>query len=335
MRPWQPAVLAAILLFGTVLIAAPQVAAPKKSTPKSAAKGENSPKQLPFGDARNMTLMVFYADPPPRLGMHPVVHGNAVGSGVWVGKNGFIATCHHVIANWRGPFKIGFARNAYVAEGGVTISIGAPVNIWDADLVASDPVSDVAILKAQISPGEAQLPPLVTGNPVAGEQVITPQIQVVPKGAALRTDFPVPGETLLLAGYPIGQKTLIMQIGPATGVNFLEHSTNYAASGLKIFLSLVSNPGNSGGPILDAKGRVVGLLEGNLLAPVVANNENGNTVQAYCGWATIGPDGRPVLDSAGNPPSPPAPCVQNSGISYAVPARDIAELARKNNINLE
>ncbi len=335
MRPSQPAVPATILLFGTVLAAAPQAVVPKKPALKPTITEESSPKQLPFGDARNMTLMVFYADPPPGPGMYPVVHGNARGSGVWIGKNGYVATCQHVIANWRGPFKIGFARNAYVAEGGVTISIGAPVNVWDADLVASDPVSDVAILKARVSPGDVQLAPLVTGSPVAGEKLITPQTPVLPKGAALRTDFPVPGETLLLAGYPIGQKTLILQIGPATGVNFLEQSTNYAASGLKIFLSLVSNPGNSGGPILDAEGRVVGLLEGNLLAPVVANNENGNTYQAYCGWVPIGLDGRPALDSAGNPPPPPAPCVQNSGISYAVPARDIAELAKKNNINLE
>jgi Trypsin-like peptidase domain len=236
MRLTQLAFLAGILLFGAVLIAAPQGAAPIKSTPPTQ---KSSPEQLPYKDARNMTLMIFYADPAPRSDMHPVPHGDAKGSGVWVGKNGYVATCQHVIANWRSPFKIGFARNAYVAEGGASVSIGAPVNIWDADLVASDAVSDVAILKAHVSPGNAQVAPIVTGSGVAGEQVITTQVPVLPKGAILRTSFPVPGEILLLAGYPIGQKTLIMQIGPATGVNFLEQSTNHTASGLKIFLSLV------------------------------------------------------------------------------------------------
>lgn len=113
-----------------------------------------------------------------------------------------------------------------------------------------------------------------------------------------------------------------------------EFVTNHVASGLRIFLSLVSNPGNSGGPILDAGGRVVGLLEGNLLTPVTKDRQ-GTKYLAYCGLAPIGPDGRPNLDSAGNPPPPPAPCLQNSGISFAIPARSIAELAKKNNINLE
>jgi S1-C subfamily serine protease len=331
MRSQQLSVLANILLFAAVLTAAPQAATPQES---ATAGGKNSSEKLPFADARNMTVMVFFADPPPRRGMLPIAHADASGSGVWVGKTGYVATCQHVIASWHGPFKIGFARNAYVAEGGVTITIGASVNLWDADLVASDPDSDVAILKAHVSPGNAEPPPLVTGVPIAGERVITPQIPVSPKGAVLRTDFPASGETLLLAGYPIWQRTLILQIGPATGVNFLEGSTNHVASGLRIFLSLVSNPGNSGGPIFDTKGRVVGLLEGNLLAPVTQDLQ-GVKYQAYCGWAPIGPDGRPNLDSAGNPPPPPAPCWQNSGISYAVPARSIAELAKKNNIDLE
>jgi S1-C subfamily serine protease len=250
MRLSQLAVLANVLLFAMGVTAAAQHgAALQKSTPTS---GKNSSEQLPFADARNMTVMVFFADPPPRQGMLPIAHSTASGSGVWVGRTGYVATCQHVIAGWPGPFKIGFARNAYVAEGGVTITVGATVNVWDADLVASDPESDVAILKAHVSPSNAAPAPLVTGAPVPGERVITPQIPVSPKGAALRTDFPAPGEDLLLAGYPISQKTLILQIGPSTGINFLEGSTNHVASGLKIFLSLVSNPGNSGGPVLDA-----------------------------------------------------------------------------------
>jgi len=322
------AVLSNIVLFIAVVVAIPKAAAPQQS---KQARIKNTSEQLPFADARNMTLMVFFADPPPQQGMLPIAHANASGSGVWLGKTGYVATCQHVTAPWTGPFKIGFARDAYVAEGGLTITVAASVNIWDADLVASDPDSDVAILKAHVSPRDAEPAPLVTGAPIAGEQVITPQIQIRPKGASLRTDFPTPGEALLLAGYPIGLRTLILQIGPATGVDFPGDSQSHTASGLRIFLSLVSNPGNSGGPILDAEGRLVGLLEGNLPSPIRDKD----------GWQLYSPTvkhdsaGNATRDSSGQLVYEITPLNQNSGISVAVPARAIAELAKKNNISLE
>jgi S1-C subfamily serine protease len=321
-------VLANMLLFAAALFAAPQAPNLRKSTPIGE---KSSSERLPFEAARNTTLMVFFADPPPQPGMHSIAHASASGSGVWIGKTGYVATCQHVVANWHGPFKIGFARNAYVAEGGVTITLGATVNTWDADLVASDPDSDVAILKAHVSPSDATPAPQVTGAPVAGERVITPQIPISPTGAALRTDFPANGEALLLAGYPIGQRTLILQIGAATGINFLENSTNHIASGLRIFLSLVSNPGNSGGPILDANGRVVGLLEGNLSSPI----RDGEGRQLYSPTVKYDAAGNPARDASGQFLYDITPLQQNSGISIAVPARAIAELAKKNNISLE
>jgi S1-C subfamily serine protease len=161
MRFSQLAVLANMLFVAAGLTAAPQASAPKKST---SSEAKNSFEQLPFADARNMTVMVFFADPPPQQGMLPIAHSIASGSGVWIGKTGYIATCEHVVRNWHGPFKIGFARSAFVNEGGVSVTIGATLNTWDADLVASDPDSDVAILKAHVSPSAAQPAPLVTGS---------------------------------------------------------------------------------------------------------------------------------------------------------------------------
>src|SRR5438874_1590889 len=79
MRLSQLAVLANMLLFATGLTAAPQATAPQKSTP---SRAKNSSEQLPFADARNMTVMVFFADPPPQQGMLPIAHANASGSGV-------------------------------------------------------------------------------------------------------------------------------------------------------------------------------------------------------------------------------------------------------------
>ena len=92
--------------------------------------------------------MVFYADPPRAPGILPVARGEAVGSAMWIGKAGYVATCYHVLKDWTGPFKVGFARSAFVNESGLSISLGPTINIWAADLVAFDIEADVAILKA-------------------------------------------------------------------------------------------------------------------------------------------------------------------------------------------
>jgi S1-C subfamily serine protease len=97
-------------------------------------------------------------------------------------------------------------------------------------------------------------------------------------------------------------------------------------------LSLVSNPGNSGGPVFDSNGKVIGLLEGNLLSPI-RNPQTG--LPLVCFSPKLTPDGTPMLDSNQNPlPEKPEWCEQNSGISFAVPARFIEKLANDNNIDL-
>ena len=160
-RVVQFAAFSNIILLMAVVVATPKAVAPQQS---KQVRRKSTSEQLPFADARDMTLMVFFADPPPQQGMLPMAHADANGSGVWIGKAGYVATCQHVIANWHGAFKIGFAREAYVAEGGLNITVGASRDVWDADLVASDPDSDVAILKAHVSPSKAEPPPLVTGG---------------------------------------------------------------------------------------------------------------------------------------------------------------------------
>jgi hypothetical protein len=67
------------------------------------------------------------------------------------------------------------------------------------------------------------------------------------------------------------------------------------------------------------------------LLSYVAANQGGVNYVEYCSWARIGDNGQHVLD----PSAPPQPCKQNSGISFAVPAKFIVDLAKKNNINLD
>jgi hypothetical protein len=98
--------LLCIVFLTTTGIALAQAQTTKQSPQTKAptpAAHKNPAQQLPFADARNVTVTVFWA-------------GGAKGSGVWVGQTGYIATCHHVIKAWPGPFKIGIAYEPYVAD---------------------------------------------------------------------------------------------------------------------------------------------------------------------------------------------------------------------------
>src|SRR5262249_40576097 len=138
---------------------------------------------------------------------------------------------------------------------------------------------------------------------------------------------------LLLAGFPITDKTeksLVLQSGLATGFLSLTQDGPQVKA-LRIMLSLVSNPGNSGGPVFDSSGNVVGLLEGNLPSPI--RDEMGKTL-TYKRQKTDAA-GHLLTDENHNPILEEAPLQQNSGISLSVPARLIEKLAKENNINLE
>lgn len=289
-------------------------------TPKAATQ-KNSPEKLPFADARNMTVILLYA--PPRAIPKPF------GSGVWIGKKGYIATCHHVIGDRAGSYKIGLAIDTYISE---HIVVTSSATVVEADFVASDPDTDLAIFKAHIPPDQLQqqspVPFLGPGKPSAS---LTPQVPVTPMGAALSNDLPQLGESMLVAGFPLGENTLVLQTGVATG--FLSRPTTERSlppTGLRIMLSLVSNPGNSGGPVFDADGKVVGLLEGNLSSPI--RDSQGR--QVYSPILKLDANGQPMRDANGQPQFDIIPLQENSGISFAVPSRFIADLAEKNHIDL-
>jgi len=300
-------------------------------------------KAPPVRDARNMTVMIFWADPPrPPQYPRPVAKPQPSGSGVWIGRAGYIATCQHVIAGWPGPFKVGIARDPYVTEGTTSLSVTGMVNTLVATLVASDAATDVAILKAETPPSDIQFGPILQGAPMGTP--VTPDVLPTPRGATLATEFPQLGETVYLAGFPIAEKadrTLIFQNGAFTGFYSARAAADAPAahepqreppvSNLRFMLSLLTNPGDSGGPVINAEGKVVGLLEGGLPSPI--RDERGNPLTYK--RQKLDASGRPLFDANHQPILEDAPLTQNSGISIAVPARFIADLAKKNGINLD
>jgi S1-C subfamily serine protease len=317
----------ALVLIYAATATIPQKPKGQESTPSKrlAEKTQNS-NHLPFDQARNVAVIILYA--PPQTVPIPI------GSGVWIGKQGFVATCQHVVGHLPGPFKVGIAMDPFYTESEqANISISAPVETYDAELKASDEDKDVALLKVDKLPSPIPTGQLITFiGPGQPPQSINPRKPVNPSGAMIQSEPPQAGQALLLAGFPLGDNTLVLQTGTATGFLSRQMRANSRpASTLRLMLSLVSNPGNSGGPVLDQNGSVVGLLEGNLEAPV----RDAKNHQVYAPIVKLDDQGNAIVDANHQPQFEVAPLNQNSGISLAVPAKFIADLARTNSINLE
>jgi hypothetical protein len=180
--------------------------------------------------------------------------------------------------------------------------------VYTATVAATDKKADVAILK--VSPNPFVTPPAIH-RMINGE----PEIKLA--SADLRTGLPNPGDLALLAGYPLGRPDLLTQRGTVAAVALVDDFQGAEASkGVRIILSLVSNPANSGGPVFDSDGEVLGLLQGNFPSPVIEAQR-----QALYLRPKRDANGNFVLDANRRPQSEIAPMYQNSGISVVVPAR--------------
>jgi S1-C subfamily serine protease len=269
---------------------------------------------LQFQNAREVTVSVL-AGP----------HGERnLGSAVWIGDSGYLATCEHVIHDIHDRLLIGIVYDPFVGSGNTKLVIGAARRAIEVTVAASDESMDIAILKAPWAPSDIHMRPLVSG--ATSE---TPQAPVVVRGAKFSVGYPKLGDELLLAGYPLQGNDFIIGTGKATGLGFPTGTASRA--GLRIMVSLPANPGNSGGPVFNQSGEVVGLLEGNLTAP---QPDSDGKQRQVCARAKLAADGTPLRDATGNPVPEWTECRQNSGISFAVPTHFILDLAKAKNLDL-
>lgn len=130
---------------------------------------------------------------------------------------------------------------AHVVENRETITIYATEGAVSAQVVARDPANDVALLRAEI-----------TGQPLYLADTLD-----------LRR-----GQEVMTLGFPLvemqgeSQKATFGRVNALSGleddVRFIQTDTNI-------------QPGNSGGPLLDANGRVVGIVSSTINQQAVAN----------------------------------------------------------------
>jgi len=151
--------------------------------------------------------------------------GGGLGSGFVVDGNGEIATNAHVVTTGQGR-DIRKAGEVYVRF--------ADDNQVPARVVGFDPFSDVALLK--LDPKGLKLRPLPLGD-VGGVHV---------------------GQPVAAIGSPFGEESsLSVGVISATGRS-IESLTGFQTNGA-LQTDAAINSGNSGGPLLDAAGRVLGI----------------------------------------------------------------------------
>ena len=148
---------------------------------------------------------------------------NVSGTGFIVTSSGHIVTCQHVIQG---------ARSIRV-----TLNSGQRV---DATVVASDRNRDIAILKI---------------NPPSGANL---------KVAKIAQSVPVQGQPLLVVGYPestnIGTAQMSVFLGVCSAVKMMTNSNQNSSQYRYIQSDAAMNSGNSGGPLINMKGEIVGMV---------------------------------------------------------------------------
>jgi S1-C subfamily serine protease len=163
-----------------------------------------------------------------------IVTDRGSGSGFVVDRSGLVLTNHHVI---RGSSEL-------------TVSIQRrdstdTIELDGARVAAVDPGQDFALVSLPAAPPEVARD---GGYPCA----------------ALRIDAPpVQGESVFVIGNPVaGQK--ILEFSATTGIVSNAHRS--LAQGTYLQTNAVVNPGNSGGPIFDAHGAVLGVITIKVIA---------------------------------------------------------------------
>ena len=250
----------------------------------------------------------------PRLKM---IENIKLGTGFFVNDDGYVATNLHVVASWKpemGDLKA-LVPAPNIDDGQIFMTGG--FSGFKADVVATDAIHDLAILKLTPNPFVSRVPTLVktSEKEIASFACSVPQIDIA---------RPKDGEHIASSGYPFNGKNVLVTTsgyiasswevetayveveGAPPGFKFPQISNVYLAN-------LTINPGNSGGPVYRAKdGVIMGVCVSQILQQ--AMTVDGNQVVP----AIIG--GKPLL--------------YNSNVANIIPVKYVVDLLEKNNLKV-
>lgn len=212
------------------------------------------------------------------------------GSGTYLGE-GYVLTCDHLFRD---------SRSGQNEVGRIVVSFPSG-QASTATLIGQETVWDLALLRLDAPPD---------GVP----------------GVPLAPDYPRPGTTVVSCGYG-RQGELQANVGRVTGYG----RDKYLATSLSdtLLLTGAARGGDSGGPILDLEGRLVGVLWGSDGQSVVGTQVGQcRTVlqQWQCppvtGPASTAP-GRPIVTTPRKPPLP------SSAVPTASPSHELSTLRKE------
>ena len=172
----------------------------------------------------------------------------ATGSGFIVSPEGWVITNHHVVAGDKSTVlvrgeKLEVTVQVTAIEVLMPQSLGQPPRHFTASIYADDPQLDIAILRVNAE----GLPYLALGD----------------------SDAAVSGDDVTAVGFPFGDLLEIDKPRGAIGVpaatmttgNVSAMRSDLAGDRRYLQVSAVLNPGNSGGPVSDEEGYVIGVAQ--------------------------------------------------------------------------
>lgn len=211
----------------------------KQETEPRPAKKSTIEKAPPLGDQKQLPK----AHPKQNVPKKTPNPQSSSGSGFFISKSGHVVTNAHVVQSCEG----------------ITVGDGARKQS-PAEIVSIDKKNDLALLK---------LSSLEKASKATKALVRKLEIKLVPLAAdgLLRADDVELGEKLLVAGYPYGNifsNAIKVTGGIVSAVRGVGDNTG------QFQLDAAVQPGNSGGPIYDENGNIVGVVVAQLNKLTVA-----------------------------------------------------------------
>jgi S1-C subfamily serine protease len=201
------------------------------------------PPQMIFDELKHSTVSVMNTI-PTNLFNPQIQNLTELGTGYVFGNQGHIITAYHLLSG---------ATNVDI--------ISSEGERYPATLVGADPFSDVAILKVN-STAMNQNSTMTATTLRNQSSVINDTLRPVNVGnsSTLRV-----GDPVVTIGYNFGSTGPSMTGGLVSKTDYV---LSFPAGGFSIPNIIQSdvtvNPGNSGGPLMDASGKVVGMIYGRL-----------------------------------------------------------------------